>query len=110
MKIVNWIIENIYWVLAAAFLVMWGVSYFALESLPHIIVNYVGFFGCLILHGISRIEQKLEELESQNINNIEFVLPSVSNYDEILNEMNTDENFKKLIESMTIENVMPKKQ
>lgn len=61
MKVVNWIVEHIYWILAMLFLVISGVSFFAYNDVFMALFAYIGFFGCLNLHGISKVEQQIEK-------------------------------------------------
>ena len=63
MKVVNWIIEHIYWVFAIVFLVISGVSFFAYNDVFMSLFAYIGFFGCFNLHEISKVWTHLEEPE-----------------------------------------------
>ena len=62
MKVVNWVIEHIYWILSMVFLVLWVVSAFVTGDVVDCILTYIGFFGCLNLHEISEVEMKFDEL------------------------------------------------
>ena len=65
MKVLNWIIEHIYWIFAMVFLVISGVSFFAYNDVLMALFAYIGFFGCFNLHGISKVECQLEKSEDQ---------------------------------------------
>ena len=63
MKVVNWIIEHIYWVFAIVFLVISGVSFFAYNDVFMSLFAYIGFFGCFNLHEIGKVLMRFEEPE-----------------------------------------------
>ena len=68
--------KHIYWLFSIIFLIVSWFSFFIDQNIITAFFAYIGFFGCLNLHGISKVENmiieeefkhfKLEELEGNN--------------------------------------------
>ena len=61
----NWLINHIYWVFSVVFLIISGACFFVSGDIVMSLFSYVGFFGCLNLHEISKIENRFTKQEEE---------------------------------------------
>lgn len=62
----NWLINHIYWIFSVVLLIISGVCFFVDNNVIMSLFSYIGFFGCLNLHEISKIENLFAESETND--------------------------------------------
>ena len=62
MKVINWIWNNIAWLMSIVLLVMCCLNMFVNKNMEVALLDFVGAWGCLILYGEMHIMRELKKL------------------------------------------------